>query len=252
MAGVAFYGSTKMITLLGLHYSPWTHRARWALDHCGIRYRYREYLPGVGEPLLRLRLRRVRGLVQVPVLFVDGAAVAGSQAIARYAASCVQGAPLGDFAACERWEVLGDAACAEARVQLIGRLLASSRAQEEALDGVIPRPVQPAFRWLSRGVMRNLLVKYGAMARAGAMREVLLAAQAELQDQRYLLGSFSYADIVVASMLQPHESIARSQPCTREAWTFDVLREFPGLIAWRARLLAETNPRLAAHAPLAA
>ncbi|HEX5660343.1 MAG TPA: glutathione S-transferase N-terminal domain-containing protein, partial [Polyangiales bacterium] len=128
-----------MITLLGLHYSPWTVRARWALDHCGIRYRYTEYLPGVGEPLLRLRMRRLRGLVQVPVLFVDGAMVAGSHAIARYAAERVGGAPLGDLTATERWEVLSDAACHEGRLQVIRRSLASPRAQEEGLNGVVPR-----------------------------------------------------------------------------------------------------------------
>jgi glutathione S-transferase len=241
-----------MIRLLGLHYSPWTHRARWALDHCGIRYQYSEYLPGVGEPLLRLRMRRLRGLVQVPVLFADGAVVAGSDAIARYAAGRVGGAPLGDFAACARWEALSDAAAAEARMQVTSRLLASPRAQEEALDGVVPRPLQPAFRWLSRSVMRSLLAKYGALSRSGAIRELLQAAQAELKHQRYLLGSFSYADIAVASLLQLQDGIASSQPATRAAWTSEIEHEFPGLVAWRARLLAETNPRLARHVPLAA
>jgi glutathione S-transferase len=242
-----------MITLLGLHYSPWTHRARWALDHCGIRYQYSEFLPGVGEPWLRLRMRRFRGLAQVPVLFADGAVVAGSQAIARYAAGCVGGAPLGDFAACAHWEALSDAAGAEARMQVTSRLLASPRAQEEALDGVVPRALQPAFRWLSRGVMRALQKKYGTLARAGALRELLQAASAQLTNQRHLLGTFSYADIAVASTLQLHEHIAVSQPATRAAWTWpEIERDHPVLVAWRARLLAETNPRLARHVPLAA
>ena len=45
------------ITLYGVGYSPWTERARWALDHHRIAYRYREHLPMLGEPMLRRRAR---------------------------------------------------------------------------------------------------------------------------------------------------------------------------------------------------
>ena len=56
-------------TLYGLAYSPWTERARWALDHVGFDYHFQSYIPGISEPRLRMRLRRFRGPVTVPVLF---------------------------------------------------------------------------------------------------------------------------------------------------------------------------------------
>ncbi len=42
-----------MATLHGLSCSPWTWRARWALDHHRIDYDYREHTPMLGERRLR-------------------------------------------------------------------------------------------------------------------------------------------------------------------------------------------------------
>ncbi|MET0286005.1 MAG: glutathione binding-like protein, partial [Polyangiales bacterium] len=101
--------------------------------------------------------------------------------------------------------------------------------------------------------MRALGKKYGALANEGAMREVLRAGRAELGRRPYLLGPFSYADIALASCLQMVEPLAIAQPATREVWRWpELAAEFADLLAWRQRLLAETNPRLAAHVALAA
>ncbi|HEX5655922.1 MAG TPA: hypothetical protein VFX59_01955, partial [Polyangiales bacterium] len=64
----------------------------------------------------------------------------------------------------------------------------------------------------------------------------------------YLLGSFSYADIALATALGMKHAIGPAQPALREVWAFPELeREFPDLVLWQQRLLAETNPRLASH-----
>src|SRR5215470_17956798 len=60
-----------MNTLLHLPYSPWSERARWALDARQVPYRRVTYQPLIGEPRLRLQLRKLRGTVSVPVLFTD-------------------------------------------------------------------------------------------------------------------------------------------------------------------------------------
>src|SRR5688572_27753079 len=74
-----------MVELLHLSYSPWSEKARWALERRGIAYQGRHYQPLIGELELRLRLGRLRGKVSVPFLR-DGSEVAGdSFAIARYA-----------------------------------------------------------------------------------------------------------------------------------------------------------------------
>ncbi len=82
-------------TLWGLSISPWTERARWALDHHQVRYRYREHTPMLGEPGLRWRARqRESGRATVP-LWIDGQRVlADSTAIARLAEQHGTSAPL--------------------------------------------------------------------------------------------------------------------------------------------------------------
>jgi glutathione S-transferase len=234
-----------MIKLIGLNYSPWTQRAKWALEARGISYHYTEYVPGLGEPMLRWRMRNLSGVAQVPVLFADGAVVAGSGAIARFIAPHGE---LGDFARTQAWEELADAATSEARMRVVRRSLASLEVQEEATAGVIPRPLRKQFRWLARGVMRGLERKYAGLAREGAMREALTRARAELRERPFLLGQFSYADIALASSLEMVEPIVARGPATREAWTWrELADEFADLLAWRRELREHAR-----HQPLAA
>src|SRR5688572_7159844 len=75
-----------MTELLGLSFSPWSEKARWALDVRRVRYRFRHYQPLIGELELRVRTRRLRGVVTVPLLIDDGGRVYDdSAAIARFA-----------------------------------------------------------------------------------------------------------------------------------------------------------------------
>ena len=43
-----------MPTLVGLAYSPWTQKARWALTHHGVPHDFESYVPTLGEPKLRV------------------------------------------------------------------------------------------------------------------------------------------------------------------------------------------------------
>src|SRR5437879_6263959 len=75
-----------MTELLGLPYSPWSEKARWALDARQVPYVSRTYMPIVGEPLLRVKLRQWTGKVTVPVLTADdGLVLRDSADIARWA-----------------------------------------------------------------------------------------------------------------------------------------------------------------------
>jgi glutathione S-transferase len=49
-----------MNELLALPYSPWSEKARWALDVRGVPYRYRHYQPLLGELGVRRTLRKYR------------------------------------------------------------------------------------------------------------------------------------------------------------------------------------------------
>jgi hypothetical protein len=48
-----------MTELLALPYSPWSEKARWALDVRGVPYDYRRYQPVLGELALRVKLRHL-------------------------------------------------------------------------------------------------------------------------------------------------------------------------------------------------
>src|SRR5690606_22235507 len=71
--------------LVHLPYSPWSEKARWALDHHRIDHRRIAYLAMLGEPWLRLRLGKLVDKVSVPVLFGESWALTDSYDIAHWA-----------------------------------------------------------------------------------------------------------------------------------------------------------------------
>ena len=97
-----------MNELLGLPYSPWSEKARWALDVRKVPYRYRVYQPLIGELELRIKMRRLRGPVTVPLLIDErGRVYDDSTDIARFADTLGEG-----FATTTRWPKWCRAACA--------------------------------------------------------------------------------------------------------------------------------------------
>jgi glutathione S-transferase len=76
-----------MLELIALSYSPWSLKARWALDHQGVNYKYSEYMPMFGEPALKLRTKSWGSRVTIPILIGDGVLLKDSFEIARFAHS---------------------------------------------------------------------------------------------------------------------------------------------------------------------
>src|SRR5579884_879851 len=60
-----------MIDFYGIHYSPWTLKARWALDHHRTPYRYHEFVVLVSGLALRSKMGLWWGPYTLPAL-VDG------------------------------------------------------------------------------------------------------------------------------------------------------------------------------------
>lgn len=242
-----------MRTLWGLHYSPWTEKARWALDHHGVDYRYREHQVLLGEPGLRWRARRRSPGTPASVpLLIDGDAVFGdSTDIARLADRVGGGAPLFPAALehdIDRWLRASDGALHGARALVVAAVGDSSDAQVESLPPLIPRPLRPAMRPVARMGARFLASKYGADLEARARHlDGMLAFCRELDaalDGPYLLGQLSYADfacaVVINSFSPLRQRFFADKPATNAAWTRDELvEEFGGLVAWRDQLYAQ-------------
>jgi glutathione S-transferase len=239
-------------TLYGLGYSPWSERARWALEHHHLPYRYREHLPLVASPWLRLRGRRPLGRVSVPFLEDDaGARVFDSVAIARYAERCGTGPrlfPEGSERDVHRAVAEADLVLAVARARVIARVRNDPEAQREAAPAFVPAQVASALAPVARATASLLARKYGAPAHDDAsvaerMVPRLAALSAALDGREYVTGAFTFADVVVASMLQCVTPVEHPSwvvgPATRRAWTEPALAErFADLLAYRDRVYA--------------
>ncbi len=240
-----------MRTLYGLSYSPWTEKARWALDHHRIAHRYVEHLPLVGTPWLRLKSGKTSGRVTVPFLEGEGEAISGSIDIARHVDALGRGTslfPEGRSGPIVDLDTDANEILDVARALVIERTKADPDVQREAVPGFVPGFLRGASMPLTRVTAGLLARRYDAPKDAEAKVEsVVLPRLAKWQDQlgdaEYFLGSFSYADVTTAVTLQCVEPVADAHmklgPATRRAWTMPKARErFPGLLAWRDRMYA--------------
>jgi glutathione S-transferase len=237
--------------LVSLNVSPWSERARWALDHHGIVYRERAHVPFLGERKLRKLIGDGKKRATVPVLLTDDEVVSESWDIARYADRMGKGTPL--FPAGRDDEVrhlvaLADHASDDGRALVTRALLHSPAALDETLPPSLPAVLRPLLRPLARYGTAWFAKKYAlrldddAPALAG-MRGGLDTLRAALAGRDYLLGSFSWADIVLAMLLQGVKPVEHPAfpigPGTRATWTCAPLAEaYPDLLAWRDALYA--------------
>ncbi|HTE52457.1 MAG TPA: glutathione S-transferase [Kofleriaceae bacterium] len=241
-------------TLIALPLSPWSEKARWALDHHDVAYVEKVYVPMLGAPALRWKLRRLRGRVTVPILFdPSGTVCLDSLDIARYAESTGGGEPLfrrGHEQEIARWNRLSDEAMQAARALITLRMTDDHEAQHEALAGVVPRGLAGLFRPAATLALRFLQRKYRvreadeAVHRA-RLHEILLELRRALGGRRFLVGdALSYCDIAMASALLGVEPGDTSHlpfgPATRRSSTdLELAGEFTDLLGWRDQIYAQ-------------
>ena len=240
-----------MRTLVAESFSPWSEKARWALDHHRLAYAYREHYPLIGELTLRLRARRPRGRVSTPMLLTPEGPLLDSFDIARYAERHGAGAPLFPAehdAALRAWNARSEAALSSARVLYLERLGNSREAKVELQPPALPLPVRRVLAPSVDLAGVFLRRKYGMPDRAAAetaLVEALDALRSTLAGGRaYLLEErFSYADIAMAVTLQFVSPVAQHHlalgPATRASCLHPQLAtRYPELLAWRDVLYA--------------
>jgi glutathione S-transferase len=236
--------------LFVLTYSPWSEKARWALDHHRVPYRLHVYVPMVHEPWLRLRLRKFRGRVSVPTFVSDAGTFRDSFDIAREAERIGEGEklfPADRLEEISSWNDRSERALRAARDRVIARMGQVPGAEAEGLT-FLPRALRSPFRATARTAVNFLRRKYDVESDLDAsqktMRAELEALRNALGNKPYLLGDLSYADITMAVVLQVvlpvSKEFIRLGPAMREVWTNDDLaREFADLIEWRDALYAK-------------
>lgn len=237
-----------MAQLFNIHYSPWSEKARWALALRGVPYESVEYVPMLTEVRLRLKLGSLRGKVTVPVLFANGNVVRDSFDIAKWADEQGSGPslfPQGADAELRRWNEQSEVALCAGRANTTLRASTNEAAKRESLPPFI-QPLGPVARAMGSMGVRYLVDKYGLNENTEKenrkkMRGVLETLSQALRGQDYLLGEFSYADVVMAVGLQFVRPVAdkfiRLGPAARQVWTDPELpAEHPDLIEWRDRI----------------
>lgn len=241
-----------MADLHAARYSPYSERARWALDHHAIPYREREYVPMLGEPMMRLRTGAWSGKITVPV-FIDGKVVLrDSIGIARHADAHGAAAPLFPAAqedAIAGWIRASDALLEAGRALLLPKLVKDRAAAADTLPTWTPRFLRPLLVPLAVNGTKYLIKKHVARGRdpqadEATIRGVLDRLRAALAGGRAtLLGDFTFADVTMAAalnMVRPveHDAVPLGA-AERVAWTrADLAAAYPELLGWRDRLYA--------------
>jgi glutathione S-transferase len=243
---------TRQITrhLVVLKVSPWSERAKWALDHHGLSYQTIEHAPFLGERRLRHLVGSKKERATVPVLLAGEQILTESWDIAAYAdreGTASRLIPPEREAEVRIWNALADETMTALRALVVAAMLASPEAIDEGLPPNVPSVLRPMLRPVGRHGMKWFARKYDL--RLADVPEHVAKLRSTLQRLRtaleksllYLLGSFSYADIVMACTLQGISPVANRYiplgAATRRAWTReDLAAEFSELIAWRDRL----------------
>lgn len=241
-------------SLYGLSVSPWTEKAKWALDHHRVPYDYVEYVPMLGELPLRLRAKRFRGKITAPTMIDGNHVFTDSFEIAKHAEQLGGGKPLFPTKACGAWNGPSEAAMQSARLIAVLRMSKSKEAQLDSVPGFIPASLRAASRPTAALGIHYLVRKYGLSderisSAEATIRESLAKLREALDGKpegaRYVEGDvFTFADIAMAQAvngISPVEGGFMDIPNgTRACFTHDAIRgEFADLVAWRDGVYAQ-------------
>ena len=242
----------QTMELVALSYSPWSEKARWALDHHRITYGYAEYVPMLGELPLRIRAGKMSGKITVPILFDGDGVYDDSLAIARHAEQVGTRSrlfPEGAEDAITTWNAFSERALGAGRCVVIERLSHDREAQRESVPKFVPSALRGASVSMAATAIRFLAKKHDTASIEMAAAEAAIDRElAKLRDalggRETLLASFSYADIASAVVLQMVAPVDAAyiplSPAVRRCWSMPGLaRKNADLVEWRDALYAK-------------
>lgn len=250
-----------MAELLGIPFSPWSEKARWALEVRHVPYKHRVYAPLVGEPGLRWKLGKWTGKVTVPVLTDDDGKVFGDSIdIARWADDRGDGPtlfPAALAAEIERYVDVSERGLDAGRALSLARTLKN----RDALVELVPKNLRGPLGGMAAGVgafgVKRTLRKYGATRAAlDKHREVLVGVLDELRaaltkqsgtEPKTLLGQFTFADIAMSQVLafvEPPRFGLRLGAANRSSFRDDALSAaYSDVVSWRDALYEAFRPK---------
>lgn len=246
------------LVLVGVAYSPWTEKARWAVRASGAPYVYQEFTPLISMPKMAMRLKKPPSQITVPVLFDHRKGIMDSWAIARHldlyrAREGMR--PLIPDSASPRWgallhanEALLDAgrALTMYRMEKDERLLAAGVPAfvPGAMRGMMGPVVRLAIRFLRHDFPTSRMPMDLQLSR---MRDAIKSLRKLLESrssETLLADGFSFADILIATSMQPIKPVDhpryRLSEGMRNVWsTPELADEAAPLLAYRDEMYAK-------------
>ena len=241
-------------TLHGLSYSPWTERARWALDHHGVAYRWVVHRLYLDERGLRRRARVAPGERASVPLFVEGDTILrDSIDILKHADVVGRGTKLvEDPRALDALVAMFEPGLQAMRGRVTAGTIESSACIREHGAEVVPAFMAGLLAPVVVRAARFIGDKYGAvLERDGqnleTIRATLRAARSRIDTTRVPdARSLRAEHILLATFLQgirpvtaPHIKLG---PASRAVWTCEpLLEEAADLLAWRDAVYASAR-----------
>lgn len=235
-----------MNEFIGMYFSPWTERAKWALDYHQAPYKYVEYTTLLGEPLLRLKAGKAVGKISVPLLIMPHEKVNDSFDIAVYSDGTSKKEPLvpsAHHAEIKDWTESAELALYSARLRATRRIQASSEALADRLPSYTPKALSKAFVPMAYVATEYILRKYQLEDDADEkllrnMDEFFGKADKALSGRKFVFDHFSFADIVIATAVQAitpvdNKYIYLGLPSRKCMCEPSLAEKYPSLIKWR-------------------
>jgi glutathione S-transferase len=233
------------VTLYAASYSPWSEKARWALDRAGVSFAEVGYIPLLSEAAFRLKRGSLTGAVSIPTLLGAEGPISDSLLIARWADGQGDGSlfPEAHLEEIEEWNYRCEAALSAGRILATRRVAGSEPARREALPAPLRGALYPFFAPLADLGIAFLTRKYrfgeaSSESAEQAIRKTLESGRLAIRGEGgHPVGDrFTFADIALANSLHfvsPHASLKMGE-ATRACFTQAALaQEFADLLAWR-------------------
>jgi glutathione S-transferase len=225
--------------------SPWSEKARWALDFHKLPYKPIEFISLFMAPVLKLKtlFKRKSGKKLTVPLLIDGREVyTESFDIALYAqnkANNEQLLPKADLDRIKRLDAISERLLNVFRAQVFHRTKTNHEAKLERLIFLPEKQRESAAKWVDP-MIRFLEKKY-PVDESESTVSLLEQIRTELNGRSYVLDEFSYADMTLAQPLQfitpldnKYIKLGDHQRETME--DAELAKEFKDLIEWRDQL----------------
>ena len=234
--------------------SPWSERARWALDLSGVSYDTIVFTPLISNPYARWLSRNVNRKLTIPLAVSNEGKereiLQDSLEIAQYSntkrlSDRKDLFPEDHLPQIIEWHELSENLLNILRVRANPRMKSSRELQLNNLPPIIPKMAKPLFLPLSRHALHYFEKKYPLHPadHDKTLHEGLKKIRSTLSSSTsgYILDQFSFADITVAVIFQaisPGENkFVPIENATRECWKDPELTfEYGDLLEWRDTL----------------